>query len=56
MLTDLLKNDDEKAILVGSAAVALHGLLAGGSRPDLATVRQAFEIAEIFLAEALRRV
>ena len=53
-------NEDERqqALMVG-AAVALHGLLAGGavlSSTNLAPlIKMAFDLAEGFLAEAERR-
>jgi hypothetical protein len=51
-----LQDDDEKALLVVGAAVALHGLLAGGAPAHLETVEAAFKISEAFQLEAVRRV
>jgi hypothetical protein len=54
----LIKSDDErKLMLVAAAGIALHALLSNKPPSQLATglVREAFEVAEAFIAEAERR-
>jgi hypothetical protein len=53
----LINSDDErKLMLVAAAGIALHGLLSGDrGSPDGKLVREAFDLAELFIAEAERR-
>jgi hypothetical protein len=55
-LVEALQDDEEKALLVIGAAIALHGMLSGGNEPSDTTVKLAFDLVGKFQAEALRRV
>jgi hypothetical protein len=53
------KTDDDRAeVLFMAAAIAAHGMLAGGekrSSPHIHIINDAFDFAEKFLTEAERR-
>jgi hypothetical protein len=47
--------EDRVAVITIGAGIALHGLLAGGATPNVAVVREAFDLATQFVEEAERR-